>query len=241
VNRPNTAIVVVTTSLLATVAPAHAADHLMKIGEVLLSQGGDGNVQFVELQDPGEPFPASNYEIEVYNTNGGSVGVVGLVVPAGTRRFLVATTAAATAFGVTADQNLTVALPNPGQVCFEKNGATRIHCLSWGTVNTPVMGTSGTASGAAPGDGQSLALSGASYVVGAPTPQNRAAGMPDAGPDVDSGAGVDAGGSPDGGGGPGADSDGGGGCGCRTTGSSLAWTTVLCVAVLVTTLRRRRR
>lgn len=227
-------------SILGLSAPALAADHNMKVGEVLLSQGGDGTAQYIELQDPGEGFPATTYEIEIYDTNGGTLGVIPLAIAGGTKRFLVATGAAATAFGVSADATLTVTLPTPGQACFEKSGNTRIQCLSWGTVNTPVTGGF-TDTGASPPDGQSLARSGMNYVLGAPTPENFASTMVDAGPTVDSGSDSDANGDGPDGGGPGADNDGGGGCGCRSAGGGGAGGLAFMVLGLVLALRRRRR
>jgi hypothetical protein len=158
-------------ALLVLVLPgrAHAFHHLMKVGEVLLSAGGDPGVQYVELQDPGEPFPDGTYDLEVFDADAQPVGTSVLGVPPGTTRYLVATAAAETEFGVTADAALTVALPEDGQACFSRTIGTMIHCLAWGCVDTLVTASAST--GASPPDGSSLQRQGGDvYHVATPTP-----------------------------------------------------------------------
>ncbi len=229
---------------LAFSFPALANEHLMKVGEVLLSNSGDPTAQYVELVDLGnEQFPNPPYRLGIYDSAGASQGTIALTVDPGTKRLFVGTTAAASAFGVTNDAVLNIALPSPGQACFEKTaGGARIHCLSWGTVATPVTGTSGTSNGAAPADSMSLQLIGTNYVVTVPTPDApNMVPTPDAGPNAGPDAG-DAPGSPDSGpGGPPADDDGGG-CGCRAASNeSLASGGLLLIAVIALSRRRRAR
>jgi hypothetical protein len=233
--------------LLGATSPAHAADHLMRISEVLLSQDGSTANQYIELVDPGEPFPASPYELVIYDANAAMIDTVSLPVPASTTRYYVSTAGADLEFGTDNDVELDVALPADGQVCFQ-NGATRIHCIAWGCV-TPV--TAGTQRGPTPPDGQSLQRqANGDYQLAAPTPDaaNVAgvtmpacpSGTPDAGPapDADPGA-PDAspGEEPDAGGTGGGDDEGGGCCSAGSRGEATGFA-VLALGVLLV-LRRR--
>jgi hypothetical protein len=214
------------TAILAAASPSWASEHLMKVGEVLLSTTTNGtNAQYIELEDPapGEPF-ANTYGLVVYDTNGNQVGnTIALAVPQNTAvRMLVATDEAVAEFvGVTRDADLGdlgAILPNPGQACFERTGGTggpkTIHCLGWGTVATAVQGElGGTNAGMAPGAGEALQLSGGNYVVDTPNPDAPNVMPPPPPPDaaVDARL-IDAAAMPDGGIGPGATGDRDGGC-----------------------------
>src|SRR5207253_10998789 len=95
----------------------------------LASASGDSNVRFVEFFDPSsEPFPAAPpfgpYGLAIYDAAGHNLGsqtldASKLASASGTRPYLISTTAADTAFGVTGDETLTVARPKPaGQACY---------------------------------------------------------------------------------------------------------------------------
>jgi MYXO-CTERM domain-containing protein len=152
---------------------ARAADHNMKVSEVGLSKGGDATAQFIELDDPfAEPFPASTYDLGIFDAAGASLGAVPLVsatLAANRTNFLVSTATANTKFGVTGNTLLTVTLPTNGQACFRRNGTTNIHCVAWGTITTLITGAD---TGASPPDGMSLQRQpSGSYAVATPTPK----------------------------------------------------------------------
>lgn len=163
---------------LLTAAPVYASEHLMHVGEVLLSKDGDTSIQYIELSDKaGEPFPSAAYIVEVFGADGMSKGTIALdktKLVSDQATFFIPTAAAATAFGKTADATLTLALETNGTACFGKPGTpnTYIHCLQWGTATAPT-GTAGKlATGASPPDGQSLSLqANGSYAVVAPSPK----------------------------------------------------------------------
>ena len=116
---------------------AFAAFHLVKVNEVVLSDGGDPNVQYIELLDPGEPFPPASgpYTLQIFDVDGMNIGTVAMDIPAGSTRMLVSTAAADAFYGVTGDYVLTVALPTNGQACFMHAGSP-VNCLGWGCVTT---------------------------------------------------------------------------------------------------------
>jgi hypothetical protein len=225
--------------------PALAADHLMKISEVFLDDGG--GAQYIELNDNGEPL-AGDYQVAVYDADGSSVGAA---IALGDNLFdeqgffMIANAAAVTAFTLTGpgenDADLTVLLPAAGQVCFERTSGSRIHCLAWGCINTLVGAPQ---RGASPPEGMSLSRPavGAAYQITTPTPGaiNDAgdadpacpAEVIDAGPQPD----ADVGG-PDAGDGGG---DDGGGC-CGAGRRDPAATLLLIGFVLLATARRRTR
>lgn len=187
--------------LLASAAPALAADHLMKVGEVMLANaGGSNTVQFIELEDPiAEPFPFAPYVLVVYNAAGTAQTTYTLTLPNGTQRYTLATAQAQTDLGFTAQQTLTATLPTDGQACFRRNGGTpqNIHCFAWGTITTIIPG--GTMNnGASPSNGMSVQRVGGTYVVAAPTPNAANSGgtvdmpMVDAPPVPDAGVMIDA-------------------------------------------------
>jgi hypothetical protein len=229
--------------LVVVVSPARAAEHQMRINEIVLSKGGDATAQFVEMKDlnvSGEPFPNPQYRLDVYDTNATLVGSVPLgITPVLTTDRFAATATADAAFGVTRDDTLTVALPTDGQVCFVDGLNTKIHCVAWGCITTPIV--SGVARSASPPDGMSAQRqTNGTYTIGTPTPKTaNVAGTPtaacptdmdglaldDIGPRVD--AGTDPGMGP------------GGGC-CRVDddrGTPAA--IVLALGTLIVLVRRR--
>jgi hypothetical protein len=132
--------------------PASAADHLMQVSEVYpaptLSQ------QFVELRDPvSEPFPFGPYILALHDGNGALIAQQ-MVNANGFRN---STAPWLIARSTPRDEALTVdPLPASGaQLCFYRSGTvspgTRINCLGYGNINTPLGGT-----GPAPSAGQSV-------------------------------------------------------------------------------------
>lgn len=163
---------------LFTAAPVYAAEHLMHVGEVLLSKDGDTSIQYIELSDKAaEPFPAAAYIVEVFGADGTSKGTIALdkaKLVSDQATFFIPTAAAATAFGKAADATLTLALETNGTACFGKPGTpnTYIHCLQWGTATAPAGTTGKVETGTSPPDGQSLSLqANGSYAVVAPSPK----------------------------------------------------------------------
>jgi MYXO-CTERM domain-containing protein len=245
-------------AVLLASSPALAAHHVMRVSEILLSEGGDDAVQYVELTDMNaESFPNDPYKLVTYDVDGAELESMDLTIGAGTARYYVATTAADAVFGPDGEAELTIALPTEGQLCFELNDGTKISCISWGCINTVVTAMYDTGEGAPPPDGMSLQRQGdGSYNLGEPTPDaNNAVGTPaaacatdpDAGPsDIDSGpvSGDDGGpGSPDGGGngGDGSGDDDDSGCGCRTSSTGGAASMVLVLGIYLALSRTRRR
>jgi hypothetical protein len=180
--------------VLAT--PALATYHLEMVNEVMLaSSSGDSGVRFVELLDHGgteEAFPPvfGPFKLGVYDGAGNKLGEQTLD-PAGLRsaasadrEYLISTSAADAAFGVTGDEVLTVALPAAaGQVCFEGSPQPpAVSCLTWGTITKRVAinsNGSGSVHGPVPPNGQSdQRQSSGSVIAAAPTPKarNRSAG-----------------------------------------------------------------
>ena len=172
-------------------APASATFHLEMANEVMLaSSTGDPAVQFVELVDHGgseEAFTPvfAPYKLVIYDAAGNKLGdheldPTGLrAAAAADREYLLSTSAADTAFGVTADEPLDVQLPPvAGQACFEANpDPPAFSCLTWGAITKPVatnsMGT-GSVNGPAPANGKSeQRLQDNSVVTAAPTPKAR--------------------------------------------------------------------
>jgi MYXO-CTERM domain-containing protein len=245
-------------AILLTPSAALASQHQMRVSEILLSSGGDDAVQYVELSDPGEPFPDGTYEIDVYDVDGALIDSQNIVIPASTTRRYIATAAADDVFGPDGDIELAIALPAEGQLCFERTNGAKIACTSWGCINTVVSGDYDTSEGAPPPDGMSLQRQAdGTYEVGNPTPDaTNVAGeaapacatAPDAGPsEIDAGAGEPDGapvgddGGTSGGDGSGGDDDDSG-CGCRVNGGGGAASCLALGAVsLLGAFRRRRR
>jgi len=192
-----TSLVAVSVMVLASASPALAADHLMKVGEVMLANaGGSTAVQFIELEDPGaEGFPSAPYVLQIYSAAGGTaLNTYTMTLPSGTMRYTAATAQAQTDLGFTAQTTLTAALPTNGQACFRRNGGTpaNIHCFAWGTITSIVPGNSMN-NGASPPNGMSVQRVSNTYVVAAPTPNAaNSAGTVDM-PMVDGPPAVDAG------------------------------------------------
>lgn len=251
-----------TFALAAALLPstaAHAAHHVMRVSEVLLSEGGDDAVQYVEFTDMNnESFPDGDYVLAVYDVDGTLIDSQTIAIPNPTSRFYVATTEADAVFGPNGDAALAIALPTEGQVCFERDNGDKIACTSWGCITTVVEATYDTSEGASPPDGQSLQRqANGSYQLAEPTPDaNNAAGAaapacptdPDAGPDaIDAGSDGDADAGPDspdggGGGAGGGGDDDDSGCGCGVSGGGGAASTLaLGGALLLFAFRRRRR
>jgi hypothetical protein len=238
---------------------AFAADHLMRVGEVLVSKDNDTAIQYVELEDPvQEPFPSNPYAVEIYDGAGTRLGQpVQLTIDPNTQRILVGTAAADTAFGTTRDATLPATLPADGQACFVRPGSnTKIMCLAWGCVQVRIVAPVMLRAPSPPND-QSVQVQGnGTYQLGTPTPDavNVAGTMaancptepdapppvdgpitPDAGVIPDSGAGSDAGGGNHNNG-----DDEGGGC-CQVEGSRGALGACLLALGVVLALRRSRR
>jgi hypothetical protein len=193
--------IVLLVGLAMPVTSAQATFHLEKVNEVMLaSASGDSTVQFVELLDKGgaeEAFPPvfAPYKLVVYDGAGKELGEQTLnptglrnAAAAGTE-YLIATPAAASAFGVSADEPLTVTLPlDTAQVCY-RGSPGNISCIAYGSVTQPVpinSQGSGSAMGPVPPNGESDQRQGDDSVQAAPpTPKaaNRAGtGLPPAPP-----------------------------------------------------------
>ena len=120
--------------VLLVASPAWAAFHLMQITEVFPGTNAQPNAQYIELQmwSAGQNL-VSTHSVTVYDATGGLVGTYTFAanVPNGGNQatILIATTQAATLFGVTPDLVMTptIALAG-GAVCFET-----IDCVAWGT------------------------------------------------------------------------------------------------------------
>jgi hypothetical protein len=141
---------------------AQATFHLEKVNELMLaSASGDASGRFVELLDQGgteEQFTPlfAPYKLVVYDGAGKELGEQTLN-PTGLRsaaaagmEYLISTPAVDSAFGVTGDERLTVALPlGAAQVCFQGNPGN-VSCITYGSIVAAVpMSSSG--SGSAPG------------------------------------------------------------------------------------------
>lgn len=160
-------ILVVAAAVCAS-SKAYALEHLMKVGEVLVSKDGDTAIQYIELEDVAEPFPNS-YRLEVYDAAAAQIGMVALDVPQNVPvRLLVGTAAADAEFGTTRDADLPSTLPADGQACFVNNANVKIYCMAWGCIDTLLIGAKRAPS---PPDGMSSQLQGNfTYQVATPTP-----------------------------------------------------------------------
>ena len=237
----------------------HAAEHLMHVSEVMLSNNNDTNIRFIELADPGlEPFPSPPYKVVVYNAAGTLVESATLfptatvpgTIPASTQRVYVATAQSDAMFSKTRDGTLTMPLPVDGQACFENGGGTKIHCVAWGCITT--LAQAGADRAASPPTGQSAQRqANGMWHLAAPTADvtPNAAGTaaaacptaPDAGVvDGPVNTGPDAGVMPDAGGGNNNNPDDDGGC-CQVDGPRGAAGVVLLAFFVGLVLRRRRR
>ena len=132
-------------------------------------------------------------------------GLTVVTVCHGAPTFIVlATSEAASYFGVPRDGNLSAALPASGQLCFSSS-QTNYDCFRWGSVTGPVpdlFGASDTSAIAVAGDGASMVRVSRTHIVAedweiaAPTPRQPNDGSawlpPDAGAIVDAGVTYDA-------------------------------------------------
>ncbi|MBA3455820.1 MAG: hypothetical protein H0T42_22175 [Deltaproteobacteria bacterium] len=243
-----TSLVAASLMVLASAAPAVAADHLMKVGEVMLANaGGSTAVQFIELEDlPGEPFPGPPYTVEIFNAAGALQTTYATTLGNATvTRYMLATAQARTDFGFTSGTMLTATLPADGQACFKRvSDSLRIHCFRWGTITLPVTGTFGTDAGASPPNGMSVQRVSGTYVVAAPTPNaansNGGVDMPmvDGPPQIDAGV-IDAPvGTPDAPGGNPGTGDDDDGC---SVGAGASWFGLVMLGLLLVLGRSARR
>ncbi len=238
--------VVVAGLVLATTV--HAADHLMHVDEVLID-GGNGE-QFIELHDTAtESLPAAPYKLVIYNSGGTMTETVTLTgLTAGpTVYYTVGNAAAATTYnGVTFDATLTLALPNPGQACFERSNNAKVHCLAWGCNTTIVQTQPPTQNSNVPTSGMSLSRN-AAIQFATPTPKaangtGTAAGLACT-PMMDAGVSADASGGNSGGdaGTNLGDDDETGCCQSTTTPARSVGAALMSLLVLGFVVRRRRR
>jgi hypothetical protein len=174
------AIAVVAAVALACAAPAGASFHFMRVNEVMLSTGGNGDAQFVELlESSDEPFPDSfaPYKIVVYGAGGNRLGAhqidQGLLAGRdNTDPLLISTAAADSALGVTGHETLGVSLPATGQLCFTAGSSeSPVDCVAWGCVTSKV---GAAAAVPAPPNGKSVQLQnlGSTYHLANPTPKD---------------------------------------------------------------------
>jgi len=152
---------------------AYAAEHLMKINEILRSKNADTTVQFVELFDlsaVGESFPNGPYKLEVFDAGAVSLGVTTMTItPTPATGRYIATAAADTAFATTRQDTLATVLPENGQACFENNLNNKIACLAWGCITTAAQ--VGIPRAPTPPDGMSIQRqTDGTYQVAVPTP-----------------------------------------------------------------------
>jgi hypothetical protein len=167
-SRRSIAAIAAVASLALFAAPAQATFHLQKVNEVMVAgSGGNSAVQFVELFDPGhEPFPPTfgPYNLVIFDAAGNKLGAHMLNGPgmanasSAGRPYLISTTAADAALGVTGDETLDVSLPaSAGQACYTAMGETPYSCITWGCISKVVSASSGTgtAQGGAPPAGTS--------------------------------------------------------------------------------------
>jgi hypothetical protein len=140
-------------------APAQASFHLMSVREVFPGSSSAGaNAEYVVLQmyAPGQNL-VMGHEIETFLAGGGFGTGPNFVanVPNGEnqRTILVATAAAQSAFGISADQTMNAGTIDPtgGAVCYDST----IDCLSWGSFSGSLGSPTGTPAAAIP-DGMAL-------------------------------------------------------------------------------------
>jgi hypothetical protein len=140
------AVLAVATGALALAAPAGAVDHNIRIREVFAgATTGQPGARFVELQmATGNQNRVGGNEVDVYNAAGTNVGAFTFPaadLPNGTSQasILVATSQAASFFGVTPDLAMgAVVPPKGGQVCYDDvdldsgNPPAVRDCVAWG-------------------------------------------------------------------------------------------------------------
>jgi hypothetical protein len=142
-------------SLLA--APAAATFHEMSIREVYPGSAAQAESEYVELQmwSAGQNF-VSGHPVRTYDAGGAVTGTATFTadVPAGANQstILIATPAAVSAFGASADLALAPDTLDPagGAVCWEN-----LDCVSWGGFSGSLPSPAGTPAAAIP-DGMAL-------------------------------------------------------------------------------------
>ncbi|MCP4446209.1 MAG: hypothetical protein GY811_12825 [Myxococcales bacterium] len=184
-----------------------------ELSEVHRSSGGDASLRYVELvnEEGGCLFPAST--LDLYDSTGQLLDTQSLTVitvcHGAPTYLLLATSQAASYFGVSRDGNLSTAIPDAGQLCFSSS-QTNYDCFRWGGVTGPVpdlFGASDTSAIAPSADGQSMVRVTSTHIVAAdwvsagPSPRQPNDGSvwdaPDAGVVFDAGPTLDAGPQPD--------------------------------------------
>jgi hypothetical protein len=188
-----------------SISPAYANDHFARVNEVLLSFGGDGTKQFIEIEDTAnEAFAGGGYSLFVYSADGTTqVHNQQLALSPGVMRVTLGSPSAFTQFGLVTKTtppdlvlNLQEEMPANGTACFRKSGVD-LHCLSWGTATAPAPApTNGRVAGPSPMDSMSIQRQPSACAgIGAPTPNAANATLPCMDPPVggDAGMGGDAG------------------------------------------------
>jgi hypothetical protein len=211
---------------LVAAPAANATFHETRVTEVLTSSAMSTAQQFVELQDPGEPYPSAEgpYWLVVYSATGVPLGSqtldnATLATDAARGPILISTSAYDAAAGTTGDFALTVSLPtDAGQACFAHMADKEpVHCMTWGTIQNQITDPiAPPTSGAAPGDGLSLQTQcDGTAAVASPTPgaANTEVASACTSPPPGGGGGTGGGGGGTGGGGTGGGGTGGGGPG----------------------------
>jgi cysteine-rich repeat protein len=135
--------VLVALSLSLASENAWANFHLMKVVEVFPGSVVNPNAQYVVLQmyNAGQNM-VQTHAVKVYDAMGGVAGTFTFTAPmangANQSKILIATTEAATLFGVSADLTMTPVLnPAAGAVCFD---AIPVDCLAWGNFSASLPG-----------------------------------------------------------------------------------------------------
>lgn len=137
--------------VVGTLGVARANFHLMVIEEVFAGRSGATNAQFIELQMTSSgQNQLAGHSVTVYGPTGASSTTVTFpsAVANGSQRasVLIATTAAESLFGVTADLRMgSLITPSGGKACFES-----VDCVSWGSFSGS---SSGSGSPFNPGEG----------------------------------------------------------------------------------------
>jgi hypothetical protein len=249
---------VVVVLAICSSSTAFAADHLMRVDEVLISKTNpttsmpDTAIQFIELDDPmSEGFLSNPYRVELYNALGTQLpsGTVQFNLIPGTQRLFIAT-AAADPTSVR-DATLPVTLPADGQACFISSANIKIMCLAWGCIQSQVVGNVMLRAPSPPNDQSVQRQSNGTYQLAAPTPDapndpgTMAANCPtdpDAPPVVDGPPlNADAGVTPDAGSGSNNENDeNSGGC-CRIKNSRGGADSFVLGIVILFIVRRGRR
>ena len=139
---------------------ASAAQHLISVREVYPGSVAEPGAEFVELQlyAGGQQF-VGGHEVRVYDQTGSVTGTYSFTAAVANgqsqRSILIATAAAQTQFGVSAD--LIAAAPGMspagGAACWDS-----FDCVSWGSFSGSLPSPAGSAAGAIP-DGSSLVRS----------------------------------------------------------------------------------